>query len=131
MKVLMVISQFYPMIGGAEKQAQILARKLIERGVTVDIVTGWWKSGTARKEKIDGIQVFRNFACWGMFGIKRIRTMGALIYMMSLSLFLIRRKKRYDLIHIHQVLYPAFVSALIAKGIFDKPILVKMGCSGL
>jgi glycosyltransferase involved in cell wall biosynthesis len=131
MKVLMVISQFYPMIGGAEKQAQILARKLMERGVTVDIVTGWWKPGTARKEKIDGIQVFRNFACWGMFGIKGIRTMGALIYVISLSLFLIRYKKGYDLIHVHQVLYPAFVSALISKGIFDKPILVKMGCSGL
>lgn len=131
MRILMVISQFYPMIGGAEKQAQLLAKKLTEGGVIVEIVTGWWKSGTARKEKIDGIQVFRNFACWGMFGIKWIRRMGALIYMMSLSLFLIRHEKRYDLIHIHQVLYPAFVSALIAKGIFDKPILVKMGCSGL
>jgi len=131
MKVLMVISQFHPIIGGAEKQAQLLAQKLIKKGIDVNIVTGRWKFGTARKEKIDGIQVFRNFTCWGMFGIKGIRTMGALIYMMSLSLFLIRHKKRYDLIHIHQVLYPAFVSALIAKGIFDKPILVKMGCSGL
>jgi len=54
MKVLMVISQFYPMIGGAEKQAQILARKLMERGVTVDIVTGWWKFGTSWKEVVDG-----------------------------------------------------------------------------
>jgi hypothetical protein len=54
MKALMVISQFYPMIGGAEKQAQLLAKKLTEGGVIVDIVTGWWKFGTARKEKIDG-----------------------------------------------------------------------------
>jgi glycosyltransferase involved in cell wall biosynthesis len=134
MQVLMVISQFYPLVGGAEKQAQLLARKLMERGVTVDIVTGWWKFGTSWKEVVDGIRVFRNFCGWGIFGLKRnraIRMVGGLIYMMSLSLFLIRHKKRYDLIHIHQVLYPAFVSALIAKGIFDKPILVKMGCSGL
>lgn len=130
-KVLMVISQFYPIIGGAEKQAQLLAQKLIEKGFDVNIVTGRWKFGTARKERINGIPIFRNFSFWGMFGIKGIRTMGAFIYMMSLGLFLFHNKKRYDLIHIHQVLYPAFVSALIAKGIFNKPILVKMGCSGL
>ena len=130
-KVLMVISQFYPIIGGAEKQAQLLAQKLIKKGIDVNIVTGRWKFRTARKERINGIPVFRNFAFWGMFGIKGIRTIGALIYMMSLGLFLLLHKERYDLIHVHQVLYPAFVSALIAKGIFNKPILMKMGCSGL
>jgi glycosyltransferase involved in cell wall biosynthesis len=131
MKVLMVISQFHPIIGGAEKQAQILARKLIERGVTVDIVTGWWKSGTARKEKIDGIQVFRNFACWGMFGIKGIRTIGAFIYMMSLCIFLLLHKEEYDLIHVHQALYPAFISVFVGKQILRKPVLVKTASSGL
>jgi len=130
MRVLMVISQFYPMIGGAEKQAQLLATKLMERGVSVDIVTGWWKFGTARKERIDGIQVFRNFACWGMLGIKGIRTLGALIYMMSLSLFLLLHKRRYDLIHVHQALYPAFVSVLVGKRILRKPVLVKTASSG-
>jgi glycosyltransferase involved in cell wall biosynthesis len=131
MKVLMVISQFYPIIGGAEKQAQLLAKKLIEKGIDIKVVTGWWNLRTSQEEMIDGVKVFRNFSCWGMFGIKGFRTIGALIYMMSLSLFLFRHKNRYDLIHIHQVLYPALVSTLIAKGIFDKPILVKMGCSGL
>jgi glycosyltransferase involved in cell wall biosynthesis len=119
------------MIGGAEKQAQILARKLMERGVTVDIVTGWWKSGTARKEKIDGIQVFRNFACWGMFGIKGIRTIGAFIYMISLCIFLLLHKEEYDLIHVHQALYPAFISVFVGKQILRKPVLVKTASSGI
>jgi glycosyltransferase involved in cell wall biosynthesis len=131
MRILMVISQFYPMIGGAEKQAQLLARKLMERGVSIDIVTGWWKFGTPRKEKIDGIQVFRNFACWGMFGIKGIRTIGAFIYMMSLGLFLLFHRKKYDLIHVHQALYPAFISVLVGKQILRKPVLVKTASSGL
>ncbi len=127
----MVISQFHPIIGGAEKQAQLLSRKLIERGVLVDIVTGWWKFGTARKERMDGIQVFRNFACWGMFGVKGIRTLGALIYMMSLGVFLVRHRKRYDLIHVHQALYPAFVSVLAGKGVLGKPVIVKTASSGV
>ena len=131
MKVLMVISQFHPIIGGAEKQAHILARKLIKRGVTVDIVTGWWKSGTARKEKIDGIRVFRNFACWGMFGIKGIRTMGGLIYMFTLGLYLLIHRREYDIIHVHQALYPAFVSVFVGKQVLGKPVLVKTASSGI
>jgi glycosyltransferase involved in cell wall biosynthesis len=131
MRILMVISQFYPMIGGAEKQAQLLAKKLMERGVFVDIVTGWWKLGTAREERVEGVQVFRNFTCWGMFGIKWIRTIGALIYMMSLGLFLLSHRKKYDLIHVHQALYPAFISVLVGKQILRKPVLVKTASSGL
>lgn len=127
----MVISQFYPIIGGAERQAQLLARKAMKGGVTVDIVTGWWKFGTARKERIDGIRIFRNFTCWGMFGIKGIRTMGAFIYMMSLGLFLLLHKKRYDLIHVHQALYPAFTSIFVGKQILGKPVLVKTASSGI
>ena len=133
MKVLMVISQFYPMIGGAEKQAQLLAKKLTEGGVIVDIVTGWWKFGTARKEKIDGIQIFRNFTCWGVFGLKRnraIRMVGGLIYMMSLAAYLFFHRREYDIIHVHQSLYPAFLSILIGKKILKKPVLVKSASSG-
>ncbi|HAX98038.1 MAG TPA: hypothetical protein DCY12_03915 [Candidatus Atribacteria bacterium] len=131
MRVLMVISQFYPMIGGAEKQAQLLARKLMGRGISVNIVTGCWKVGIARKEKIDGIQIFRNFTCWGVFGIRGIRTIGAIIYMISLGLFLLLNNKKYDLIHVHQALYPAFVSVFVGKGILKKPVLVKTASSGL
>ncbi len=133
MKVLMVISQFYPMIGGAEKQAQILARKLMERGVTVDIVTGWWKFGTSWKEVVDGIRVFRNFCGWGIFGLKRnraIRMVGGLIYMMSLAAYLFFHRRGYDIIHVHQSLYPAFLSILIGKKVLKKPVLVKSASSG-
>ena len=49
MKVLMVISQFHPIIGGAERQAELLAGKLIEKGLEVRVVTGWWRFKTARK----------------------------------------------------------------------------------
>jgi glycosyltransferase involved in cell wall biosynthesis len=131
MKVLMVISQFYPIIGGAERQAQFLAQKLIEKGLEVKVVTGWRKLRTPRKEIIDGVKVFRNFCFWGLFGIKGIRFLGVFFYALSLGIYLLMRRKEYDIIHVHQVLYPAFVSTLIGKGILKKPILAKMGCSGL
>jgi len=126
----MVISQFYPIIGGAEKQAQLLAKKLIEKGVDVNIVTGWWDLRTSRKEIIDGIRVFRNFSCWGMFGIKGIRIWGGLTYMVSLGIFLLVHIRDYDIIHVHQALYPAFISVLFGKKLLHKPVLVKGASSG-
>jgi glycosyltransferase involved in cell wall biosynthesis len=131
MNVLMVISQFHPIIGGAENQARILGQALIKRGIDVDVVTGWWDMRTPRRENMGGLRVQRNFSFWGMFGIRGLRTLGAFAYMASLGLYLLVRGKKYDLIHVHQVLFPAFVSALIAKTFLRKPLLVKNACSGV
>lgn len=130
MKVLMVISQFNPIIGGAEKQTELLAKKLVEKGIGVSVVTGWWNLKTPRKQIIDGIRVFRNFSFWGMFGVKGIRTLGGLIYMFTLGLYLLIHRREYDLIHVHQALYPAFVSVFVGKQIFGKPVFVKTASSG-
>jgi glycosyltransferase involved in cell wall biosynthesis len=131
MRVLMVISQFHPMIGGTEKQAQLLARKLVELGIQVRIVTGGWRFGTLRRDRIEGIDVFRNFCCWGMFGVKGLRTLGGGTYMGSLALYLLLHRQEYDLIHVHQALYPAFVSVLVGKQILRKPVIVKTASSGI
>ena len=126
MRILMVISQFFPIIGGAERQAQLLAKTLLQKGVEVKVVTGWWKFEMLRRELIDGIEVQRNFSCWRMFGIKGMRTLGGLIYMATLGLYLLTHHREYDIIHVHQVLYPAFVSVLVGKGVLKKPVLAKM-----
>lgn len=133
MKILMVISQFHPIIGGAEKQAQVLSKKLVEKGVRVNLITGWWKFGTPRREIIDGVRVFRNFCGWGMLGIghhRTIRMIGGMIYAISLGAYLLFHGREYDVIHVHQFLYPAFVSLLIGKGVFRKPVIVKSASSG-
>lgn len=126
----MVISQFHPIIGGAERQAKLLAQTLRGKGVKVSILTGCWRFGTAHYEEIDGIQIVRNFACWGMFGIKGVRTLGGLIYMFTLGLYLFIHRREYDIIHVHQALYPAFVSVFVGKQILGKPVLVKTASSG-
>jgi L-malate glycosyltransferase len=131
MKVLMIIAQFFPVVGGAEKQAQLLAKTLIKKGIEVDICTGWWNFGIPQKEVIDGIRVFRNFSCWKMFGIRGIRTLGVLTYMVSLGIYLMLHRKEYDIIHVHQVLYSAFVSVFVGTKFVKKSVLVKYACSGL
>jgi glycosyltransferase involved in cell wall biosynthesis len=131
MKILMVISQFSPIIGGAEKQVQLLGKELIERGVEVKVVTGWLNYKTPRKEIIEGIEVYRNFSFWGMFGIKGLRPLAALTYMITLGIYLLLHKREFDLIHVHQALHPAFVSILIGKQVLRKPVIVKTASSGM
>jgi len=131
MNVLMIISQFKPIVGGAERQAELLAHALVTKGINVSIVTGWWEFGTPHKEGTAGVQIIRNFSCWRMFGIKGLRTLGALFYAISLGVYLLIHRKEYDILHVHQVLYPAFIATLIGGGILKKPVLAKMACSGL
>ena len=131
MKILMVISQFHPIIGGAERQAQLLAERLVGKGVEVQVVTGWWKFKTHRKEKINGVQIFRNFSFWGMFRIKGVRPLAALTYMATLGIYLLIHREEYDIIHAHQALHPAFVAVFVGKEILQKPVIVKTASSGV
>ena len=125
----MVISQFYPIVAGAEKQALLLSKTLKARGHRIRVVTGWWLRGTPRHEVIEQIPVVRNFSVWGISGPRWARPLAAFVYMVTLFSYLLRYRKDYDIIHVHQALYPAFVAVLVSK-LVNKPIVVKVGCSG-
>ena len=127
----MVISQFHPIIGGAEKQAQLLSEILVEKGIQVHVVTGWWKFRTPREEILNGVHIFRNFSFWGMFRIRGLRPFAALAYMATLGMYLVMHRREYDIIHVHQALHPAFMSVLVAKQILGKPVIVKTASSGI
>lgn len=129
MKILMVISQFHPIVGGAEKQALLLSQTLNEMGHGIKVVTGWWLTDTPRREIVEQVSVIRNFSVWGMFGLKGFRPVGTFAYMITLLLYLVLHKNEYDIVHIHQALYPAFVGVMAAK-LLKKHTVVKVGCSG-
>ena len=117
-RILMVIGQFYPIVGGAERQAQKLAKTLIRKGLSVTVATGR-RHGLKKQEIIDGIPIFRT--CIGKKYVYK--------FMFSLFWFLLRNWSRYDIIHIHQGLYPAFVGVLASR-LLNKKSIVKIGNSG-
>ena len=129
MRILMIVRQFYPWVGGAERQTQKLAAKLIELGLDVNIVTGWWFRGTPRQEIIDTVPVFRNFTCWQMFGIKGLRKFGGYLYILSLFWYLWKHRHEYDLIHVHLLSYAA-LSAVLAGRWLGKKTIIKISNSG-
>ena len=129
MRVLAVTVLFHPYVGGAEKQAWKLSRKLIAKGVNVKLLTGRWFKGTPKEEVIDGLPVFRCFTWQQVFSLKGLRKFGAYTYLLALFLYLIRHRREYDIIHIHQLGYHAFPNVLAAK-LLGKKSLIKIGNSG-
>lgn len=128
-RVLMVIRLFYPWLGGTQRQAHVLARELIDLGVPVQIVTGWWFRGTPQRDVIDGIRVFRNHTLWEAFGIRGARKFGGYLYILTLLWFLWRRRATYDVIHVHGLSYHTFAAALAGRWL-RRPTIVKLANSG-
>lgn len=58
MHIVMLISSFHPLIGGAERQALRLSEKLVDSGIRVTVLTRWHE-GLRKEEKINGVNVNR------------------------------------------------------------------------
>jgi glycosyltransferase involved in cell wall biosynthesis len=151
-KILMVIAVFYPYTGGAEKQAEKLSGELMKKGLDITVITGRWSNLIRKREEFNGIKIIRNLtnlllpkkstlntdiSFFKPYDKKGLRTFlkkifvrcCVYLYQLSLFIFLILHGKKYDVIHVHQVLYPAFISTLAAS-IIKKPVIAKVGSSG-
>jgi len=118
----MVVSSFYPLIGGAERQAQQLAARLITKGINVCILTRRYK-GLKGYEKIDGVPVHR---------VPTIGkgTLASLSYTFFSLLWLFRNRDKCQIVHCHQVLSPATIG-ILSKFLFKKKVIVKITGSDL
>jgi glycosyltransferase involved in cell wall biosynthesis len=129
LRVLMVVRLFLPWVGGTEQQAHKLALHLIGWGVDVQIVTGRWFRSTPRRETIGGVDVFRNHTLWEFFGIKGMRKLGGYLYILTLIWHLWRKRRTYDIIHVHGLNYHTF-AAVVAGRWLRRPTVTKLANSG-
>ena len=129
MRVYMIVRLFFPWVGGAERQAHKLAKTLKAKKVDVKISTGWWYRGTPQRETLDGISVYRNHTLWEMFGVRGLRRFGGYLYMFTLLWHLWRRRREYDILHVHGLNYHAAVAVLAARW-FHRKTVVKLANSG-
>ncbi len=122
-RILMIISQFYPLRGGAEQQALQLATGLIRAGVQVSVLTRRIP-GLPAYEVISGIPVYRS-----------IRTVPAgklfgLLYSITVFFFLFKKRTTYDIIHCHLAQGFHSAVALFFKAVFKKKVIIKVGATG-
>ena len=118
-RVVMIIGLFYPFVGGAEKECQKLAMRLREQGTPVTVLTQYCE-GLSEYEEIGELPVYRKMKGWHWFEIT---------YMLSVLRFLIKHRKRYDIIQCFG-LYLFIPSALVMKYLFRKKVIARLECSG-
>jgi glycosyltransferase involved in cell wall biosynthesis len=121
LSIAMIISFFHPYVGGAERQAQQLASRLLQKGIMVDVLTRRLP-GLAPYEEVDGIPVHRVITIWH-------GALASLSYSASALRWLSQHRSDLDVLHCHQPLSPMTIG-LIAKALWDKPVLVKLTGGG-
>lgn len=127
MRILMVIGQFYPVIGGAERQCLKLSQALKVRGHEVKVLTVWNPRDVRQNETVEGVPVERVwYPVLNVFGYRV-----GLGFLAPIFMFwrIFRVAHAYDVIHVHQCLWPAF-SATLAACQRGRPIVCKIGNSG-
>jgi glycosyltransferase involved in cell wall biosynthesis len=117
----MVSLTFYPGYSGAGIQAWRLCQKLAARGVKVEVLSENTDRNT-RRETIGGIPVCR-------LPVRGRGRGGALQMAARILSYLIRYRRRYDLLHVHGAYWYAQAVILFSR-IFRKKTIVKMSLSG-
>lgn len=121
MRILMISQRFYPGTGGVQRQALQLAQRLRSQGVEVAVVTAG-RPGLTAFERLGTLPVYRTAR-------PREGYVGLAVSMASLFAFLLRRGRWFDLFHIRQALFAAFVGVLAGK-LLGRPAVVTVTGSG-
>jgi glycosyltransferase involved in cell wall biosynthesis len=122
-RILLATYAYPPSVGGVERQSQLLARALVERGHAVHVVTA--ARGDAPMREVDGgVEITRVAAGHG----SRWRRMAT--YLGSVTAAVIRLRDRIDLVQVQQALYPAAALTPIARAL-GKPVIVRNSGSGV
>jgi len=119
-KILLIIGLFHPFIGGAERECQNLAKKLISMGHSVTVLTGYI-DGLPPFEIVDGIPVYRKIRGWHVF---------ELTYMISVIVLLWRHRKSFDHILCFG-LYLYTAPAILFGRCTGKKVFFRLECSGV
>lgn len=123
LRILMLIAQFHPLIGGTENQALALSKELTAGGDSVDILT-LHRRGEPAVENVEGVRILRRI---------RVLPLGffwGLTYLFSTALFLLFRVWRYDILHCHQFQTFHLAAAVLFGRLSGRPVIVKIAASG-
>jgi glycosyltransferase involved in cell wall biosynthesis len=114
-RVVMIITAYHPIVGGAERQLGALAPRMLKMGLDIHIITRRYK-GLASFEVVDGIPVHRISSPGPMALASLLFTINALLLILKL---------RPDIIHAHELLSPTTTSVL-ANLLLHTPVIAKV-----
>jgi glycosyltransferase involved in cell wall biosynthesis len=113
--LLVIIGLFHPFVGGAEKECQKVSKRLLEKGISVTVLTQC-SDGLPEYEVIDGISVYRKIKGWHLFEIS---------YMVSVLHFLFSNRKKFDVVQCYG-LYLFIPPAVLIKYVCRKKVVARI-----
>ncbi|MGB0866742.1 MAG: glycosyltransferase, partial [Granulosicoccaceae bacterium] len=118
MRILFLVDGYFPGVGGAEIQAQLLAKTLIGRGHDVQVVAPHLLPELPLEESHHGVPIKR-------IGYPHIPKLSNIFYMINFARFYLKHAREYDAVHIHMVHKMASVVALLRNWV-DRPVIAKV-----
>ena len=115
-RIYIAIATFYPIVGGAEKQALAQGRSLRERGYAATIITFRHKRAWPRHALIEGVPVIRVAGALLGGREKLPRTLQKVLYAMAMVVMgwsLWRERAYFDLLHVYQLTLLTLPTALV------------------
>lgn len=129
LRVCILSLGFWPLVGGSEKQAERHARTLLALGHEVLVVTLRREKRWAAREVVADLPIVRVGGVYDRNGRLRIGRLAHVISDLTCLFALLRLRRRYDLIHVFQVCFPAGVAALVGY-LLEKPVIIGVQSSG-
>ncbi len=124
-RVKMLTGLLHPAVGGAERQALLLSKALVAKGLKVSIVTTRYDRSLPREECVQGLRVRRVYFS-ERFRFGRI---GLPLYGAALWRELFRSRGDFDILHTHVMRQHAAAGLLSAK-LLGKKSIVKPASAG-
>ena len=122
MKICIFTETYYPVVGGGETQARLLAEGLIANGHSVVVLTRRSDAALSQHENYGGVNVYRlapvgsgQFKKWGL--------------LFSGFPALVRLRNQYDLIFVSGYRIIGLTAVIVGK-LFRKPVILKADSQG-
>lgn len=127
-RIYVAITTFLPQVGGAEKQALIQGRSMLNRGYAPTIITFRHNKDWPVREVIDGVSVIRTAGA--LLGRREklpriLQKMLFLLAMLAMGWTLWYHRQRYDVLHVYQLSLLALVAAYVCR-LTQKPLVVSV-----
>jgi glycosyltransferase involved in cell wall biosynthesis len=118
----MLISRFYPIIGGSEGSLLGLSKKLLKWDVNLFVLTERWRSEHRVCDVIEGVPVYR-------LSLVRPNWLRGISHVFLVFVFLFWKTRQYDLIHTYSNVALGSVGTLVGK-LLGKRVVCNIATGG-
>jgi glycosyltransferase involved in cell wall biosynthesis len=122
-RICILVDRYPPHIGGVEVQARQLSVQLAQRGTPVIVITRRVDNTLPPVESDEGVTVYRVPPRGARSHLTNIKSI------FPVTFALIKHRKKYDLLHVHDM-FALVICAVLVKLLIGKPFIIKVPSYG-